>query len=501
MKSLSTERLLSVGMALTADKKTMERRVRGVFAKQKSAKPVKLLALALCFALGAACFTTACIPVASNGDAEEVLWYVDETGKVHAGWSTLAPYEEIILGDEAEDNDLQLPARVEKEITGLPENMSASVDADVIGLDQTTYPVYAVQRSQYTQESFEPALDMLTGGAELLSPDTINGFTKSELAIAISHYRAALSQPGTDTDYLQGIVNDLEAELENAPEDWQGESTTILAEHDASVTKSSAEYFDAEGKRMLLQVSFGAEDATEGDLLSISPVSIEGYLPDTEPVDEETAMQSALDLLNEFDVDASCIRTDELGDDTFRFVFVRRYQGMPGVRYDCANLYNLPDSHLCGGERIRIRMDADGLYELYWEDREELLGYANKNVPLLPFDQIYEAFEQEVRDRELWRVQMEGAFSFPISGYRFTATRFALDYAYVTCSQDSTLRYIIPVWRVFGELYLTVPETATGDDLPALDENNAFDAMNVLNGSKEKAILTINALDGSILYD
>jgi len=45
MKSLSTERLLSVGMALTADKKTMERRVRGVFAKKRGPKRVKLLGL------------------------------------------------------------------------------------------------------------------------------------------------------------------------------------------------------------------------------------------------------------------------------------------------------------------------------------------------------------------------------------------------------------------------------------------------------------------------
>jgi len=504
MKELSTDRLLSIGMALTADKKTMERRVRGIFAKQKSAKPAKLLALALCFALGAACFTTACIPIVSSGNAEEVVWYVDENGKVQADWSSAAPYEKTILGAEAEASALQLPARVEKEISGLPDNMSASVDAEVVGLDQTTYPVYVVQRGQFTQESFEQTLDVLTDGAELFEPresDGTSGYTKNELETAISHYRAALSQPGADTDHLQVMIDDLEAELQSASENRQGEPKTILAEHSASVSKSSAEYFDAEGKRMLLQVCFGAEDSTEGDTLAISPAGIGGYLPDAAPVDEATAQQSALDLLQKLGIDANCIRTDVWGDDAYRFVFAHRYPGMPGVRYDNVNLYNLTNSALCDGEQIRIQMDGDGLYELYWEDREELIGYANKNVPLLPFDQIYEAFEQEARDRELWRIQMEGAFSFPISEYRFTVTRFALDYAYVTCSVDSTLRYIIPVWRVFGELSLTVPETATGEDLPTLDENNAFDAMRVLNGSKERAILTINAIDGSIVYD
>ncbi|MEN6418404.1 MAG: hypothetical protein ABFC73_05735 [Clostridiaceae bacterium] len=68
----STDRLLTLGMALYADQKTMERRVRGVFARKKSAKPAKLLALILCLALAAGCFTTACQPgtqPASGGNA------------------------------------------------------------------------------------------------------------------------------------------------------------------------------------------------------------------------------------------------------------------------------------------------------------------------------------------------------------------------------------------------------------------------------------------------
>ncbi|HWP22212.1 MAG TPA: hypothetical protein VN417_05645 [Candidatus Cryosericum sp.] len=58
----STDRLLTLGMALYADQKTMERRVRGVFARKKSTKPARVLALILCMALAAGCFTTACQP-------------------------------------------------------------------------------------------------------------------------------------------------------------------------------------------------------------------------------------------------------------------------------------------------------------------------------------------------------------------------------------------------------------------------------------------------------
>ena len=72
MKRFSTDRLLTIGMALTGDKQAMERRVRGVFARKTSARTAKFGALALALLLGVACFTTACQPQttpASNGNA------------------------------------------------------------------------------------------------------------------------------------------------------------------------------------------------------------------------------------------------------------------------------------------------------------------------------------------------------------------------------------------------------------------------------------------------
>ena len=59
---IKTDKILTLGMALTTDKKAMERRVRGVFARKTSAKSVIALSLVLTFTLGIAAFTTACQP-------------------------------------------------------------------------------------------------------------------------------------------------------------------------------------------------------------------------------------------------------------------------------------------------------------------------------------------------------------------------------------------------------------------------------------------------------
>ena len=80
MNRIKTQSLLTLGMALTSDRKTMERRVRGVFARRKSARVVLALSTVLVLALGFAAFTTACqpgqspvssgnAPLVSGGDA------------------------------------------------------------------------------------------------------------------------------------------------------------------------------------------------------------------------------------------------------------------------------------------------------------------------------------------------------------------------------------------------------------------------------------------------
>ncbi len=67
-----TDHLLTLGMALTTDKRAMERRVRGVFARKRSAKGALALSALLALALGFAAFTTACQPgqaIVSNSNA------------------------------------------------------------------------------------------------------------------------------------------------------------------------------------------------------------------------------------------------------------------------------------------------------------------------------------------------------------------------------------------------------------------------------------------------
>ena len=99
----TTEELLSLGMALHADRETMETRIRGIFSREKSMRIAAVTAVALTMALAIACFTTACLPVTRSAAEAEKL-------------PTASP--EVIIADTAEEA-LLLAGVSEEEIGSL----------------------------------------------------------------------------------------------------------------------------------------------------------------------------------------------------------------------------------------------------------------------------------------------------------------------------------------------------------------------------------------------
>ena len=99
----TTEELLSLGMALHADRETMETRIRGIFSREKSMRIAAVTAVALTMALAIACFTTACLPVTRSAAETEKL---------------PAASPEVIIADSAEEALLQ---------AGVPEDEIGSL--------------------------------------------------------------------------------------------------------------------------------------------------------------------------------------------------------------------------------------------------------------------------------------------------------------------------------------------------------------------------------------
>ena len=97
MKTHSTDQLLTLGMALTSDRRSMERRVRGVFARKRSAKSALALSLVLALTLGFAAFTTAC----QRGKKASDTWIMQQPEQ-------LSPEDEALRAEALKQRDEEL---------------------------------------------------------------------------------------------------------------------------------------------------------------------------------------------------------------------------------------------------------------------------------------------------------------------------------------------------------------------------------------------------------
>jgi len=224
MKLRSTDQLLTLGMALTGDKRSMERRVRGVFARKKSAKGVLILSLVLVLALGFAAFTTACqpgkeahsltpIPVEQDEDAEPVnngdsadAMDVDLANiQLSTAKGLLGSAANVSLGNAATQTHITQPAET------LEAGIQLVVDADVfvpptdgLSIVECTKDAFTLQEVETMIEAFMPdAKWTTTTDPAVVSEDGTLDYSKLDLTAYTELYAE-----NDDGKYSVGLSNE-----------------------------------------------------------------------------------------------------------------------------------------------------------------------------------------------------------------------------------------------------------------------------------------------------
>ena len=192
MKHHTADQLLILGMALTTDKKAMERRVRGVFARKTSAKGIVALSLVLAMMLGIGAFTTACQP----GESAQTLTPipVEQDLKESAEAST-APEntplpEELAFADMPwkTEQDLigplaQVPfvypisaAHIDEAKTEFGSGLSLTVNAEITIPQAEGYGVRQCGRDEFSIEEYQTLIDYFLPNAKWVPNQTDPGF-------------------------------------------------------------------------------------------------------------------------------------------------------------------------------------------------------------------------------------------------------------------------------------------------------------------------------------
>ena len=490
MIKIKTNQLLTLGMALTTDKRAMERRVRGVFARKRSAKGAPALSAGLALALGFAAFTTACQP----GNR---LWRTDLADRVHL-LQVSEPFERVAAGKPAKADGLDLPQRMDEEVSGLPDGMHLSVHAQVTGLAQNEYPVYLLQNAQFTQAEMDSLTAILAGNAPLVQTDYSGGKPRNstaELLQARAIYVSHLTDKNWSNDLMwsQQQIDDIDQLLLNAPDAVTLLPDEIKVIHYAGIDipiSRDADFYQTSGRRMKIQAYYTQEGSGQSDSLAVYPGNLYGGVtPGKEPIDAAQAEELAKHLLNQLGIETVHAKFPPNaidGDDHYAI----NYAGIGDAIEAMGGVIAKAGGTLRGEEMFSIQYDAQGLYTFSWQNRRRLIGCVNANVPLLPFEQVYQSFLNEAREQNLWKKTVEWNYGVTYRGIDLTVSEFSLAFTTIACGADNSLCYVIPVWRVIGRLQGTMP---VGDREITSDEA-------VTAPKTDGLLMMINAIDGTVLY-
>jgi len=181
MKHLTTDKLLSLGMALHADKRTMETRVRSIFARRHSAWFASLAAVVLCSAIGVLGFTTACQPAEEEVQQAEVpvqaeiLSVTQESGTIIETALPTLPTEPFTT-----------PERLTYTLDSVHDNVSITVDADVVVPELTDVAIQKIENRAFTQADADIMFKAFVGDADFVTLDSRTDAASKELKFTTS---------------------------------------------------------------------------------------------------------------------------------------------------------------------------------------------------------------------------------------------------------------------------------------------------------------------------
>ena len=493
MMRWNTDQLLTLGMALTTDRRTMERRVRGVFARKKSAKGVLILSIVLALALGFAAFTTACQPEAVVDVPGRILGKQPEVKQ--STWSPL--YQR-----------LDVPKHFNMDQDGFDGIFHYKADVDIVLPDVSSVPVATASIREFTED------DLVNVSRVLFGEDAVYSYpenqTKEYISNRLRAQRANLEQLKAEqvpnVRYIEQTQEEIAYYEQTLPE---APSAAEQAAMPLRMTKKLSPWFeDAEGFfgditkdgylfHLFVENDAASKDAFYGTRNYIyASMGDEGYCPYfgtvklapegvsiTQQRAEEQAKAIASQLTDELQLCYSAaVHGNDVNDrkEGWACVFMRAINGFPTafVSEDVNSDVGLDVPYAQEYETMTIIIDDHGLADFKWVNPMTVTSVQQDQIELLPFQEIVKRLPYEFNMKyQLW-IEDEIEMDFTITDVSFGLTR-------VGASGAGSFTYE-PVWNFFYEL-----GTSPMDDWSLQDR----DAL--LGGYPYVAsAMTLSAIDG-----
>lgn len=424
----STDRLLALGMALHADRRTMESRVRGIFARKRSARFARVLAALLCLALGLGCFTTACIPAFSATQKGDVVIIGGADG----------PTEIFVAEGEGEAEGTLATAQAPAQANPLPAAMAASANpiGDFVESVQPApfTPVTAPSRVIRNPQSVNDGV-LLTYDADVTVPQ----------ASAYSVVRMA-AQSFSDAELAR--LRTLFDVPENAADGQYHASKNgfYYNRYQADVTRKTWIYYELDW---------------QPDEIALFDEPIPLSRTQTQPIAEKALLEMGAKgyVLDSAD-EAIAIGRDAQGTPTaiskgWEYVFVPQSNGLP--RHAYSGWSSIENDPICYyntmSDYVWIYVDEAGVSRVSWHCFSEEEAVVAENVALISLDEVIAL--ANARFALIQRNEFATAdFDIRVQNIRLAAMLLGND-------SDAAVAYSVPVWEVeysisYGDGYRTL---------------------------------------------
>ncbi len=505
------ETQMVLGMALGGTRRNAEKRIRGIYMKQKSQWHAKLTAALLAGIVAVCCFTTACQPtpdkpviVNKNQSYDDIM--NRETGETPEGASE--PYT--------------VPDRITENI----EEGNLKIHADIpVELPQTTgFPVTIVKQKLFSQDEVDHIVDYFAQGRKMYKQKTFQ--TKDEIMDMITEAkRGPLVDGAYDPSQVdENWIKELEQRYEDAP-----------AAYEKQYVDSTLDYcigYDGtplnSGEKAELNVSIENDKGAEETLHVMNANdlyhSTEVYYRDDSIYYDETFYRENLDAP---DIDAATDHNfrdwenqikntsmtedeaiaqgnailDALHIDGLALADVDRAALLDANNYPCKGGYQLtylrskgnltgffsyywtwsqaPDEEMpeyappFEQERVEIMLNEDGIHGFYWFGIVTEDQTVNENAQLKPFEEIKQAALNQIKYKYSFRAIDEWHVRCEIISAK-------LYLGYIGVKDDMNKALMVPMW-------IFVTESYDRHESETSEFRNGYEAV------------AVNALDGSIV--
>lgn len=282
----------ALGMALGSTKKTVERRIKGIFMRSKTGHKARFVALLLTAVMTVACFTTACqptpeLPVVVGKDQSEMI-------EKAQGQSAEESPQAVISVPLTKQVDA--PQTYSTDVSAADGNLIINAsEAPVIVPDADRMPMYRVKAADFTQEQVSKMIDTLFEGQRIYEVE-YGPETKDDIMERLINVKQIdkenMEAMGWDENRLKEVIADLEKEYEAAPaedqdvvtesdgllkrEELLGREGAHLAYYDAlSVTTNYEDYekaasFLAENNNDMTEPDMHVDTDEDGNVVGMS---------------------------------------------------------------------------------------------------------------------------------------------------------------------------------------------------------------------------------------